>query len=120
MAAADSANAPSTQHDRLDQRVEEVQEMVGKLWARWSEVKRGSECEGARRSSRRQWRFAAGKKNAISTKTHRLNRGVDALRKLRWRCGLAEGGKDAVAREMAAATLSAAISDCAALGFRAF
>ena len=80
MAAADSANAPSTQHDRLDQRVEEVQEMVGKLWARWSEVKRGSECEGARRSSRWQWHFAAGKKNAISTKTHRLNHEVDALK----------------------------------------
>ena len=80
MAAADSVNAPSTQHDRLDQRVEEVQEMVGKLWARWSEVKRGSECEGARRSSRRQWCFAAGKKNAISTMTHWLNREVDALK----------------------------------------
>ena len=100
--------------------MDEVEEMVGKLWARWSEVKRGSECEGARRSSRRQWRFAAGKKNAISTKTHRLNREVDALRKLRWRCGLAKGGKDAVAREMAAATLSAAIADGAALGFRVF
>ena len=80
MAAADSANAPSTQHDRLDQRVEEVQEMVGKLWARWSEMKRGSECAGARRSSRQQWRFAAGKKNAISTKTHWLNREVDELK----------------------------------------
>ena len=80
MAAADSVNAPSTQHDRLDQRVEEVQEMVGKLWARWSEVKRGSECAGARRSSRRQWCFAAGKKNAISTMTHRLNREVDVLK----------------------------------------
>jgi len=80
MAATDSTNAPSTQHDRLDQRVEEVQEMVGKLWARWSEVKCSSECAGARRSSRQQWRFAAGKKNAISTMTHRLNREVDALK----------------------------------------
>ena len=80
MVAVDSANAPSTQHDRLDQRVEEVQEMVGKLWARWSEVKRGSECAGARRSSRRQWCFAAGKKNANSTMTHQLNREVDALK----------------------------------------
>ena len=60
--------------------MEEVQEMVRKLWARWSEVKRGSECEGARRSSWRQWCFAVGKKNAISTKTHRLNREVDALK----------------------------------------
>ena len=80
MAAADSANAPLTQHDRLDQRVEEVQEMVGKLWARWSEVKHGSECAGARRSSRRQWRFVVGKKKAISTKTHWLNHEVDVLK----------------------------------------
>jgi len=54
--------------------------MVGKLWARCSEVKRSSERTGARRSSRRQWRFDAGKKNASSTKTHRLNREVDALK----------------------------------------
>ena len=94
--------------------------MVEKLWARCSEVKRSSECTGAQRSSRRQWRFAAGKKNAISTKTHRLNRGVDALRKLRWRCGLAEGGKDIEAREMATATLSVAIADDVALGFHVF
>jgi len=54
--------------------------MAGKLWARCSEVKRSSERTGARRSSQRQWRFAVGKKNAISTKTHRLNREVDALK----------------------------------------
>ena len=80
MAAVDLVNAPSTQHNRLDHRVEEVQEMVGKMWARWSEVKRGSECAGARWSSRRQWCFVVGKKNAISTMTHRLNREVDALK----------------------------------------
>ena len=80
MVATDSANAPSTQHDRLNQRVEEVQEMVRKLWARWSEVKCSSEGAGARRSSQQQWHFAVGKKNAISTKTHRLNREVDALK----------------------------------------
>ena len=62
MAAADSANVPSTQLDRLDKRVDEVEEMVGKLWARWSEVRRGGERAGARRSSRRQWCFDAGKK----------------------------------------------------------
>ena len=62
MAAVDSVNAPSTQLDRLDQRVNEVEEMVGKLWARWSEARCGGERAGARRSSRCQWCFSAGKK----------------------------------------------------------
>jgi len=62
MAAADSTNEPSTLFDRLYKRVNEVEEMVGKLWARWSEARCGGERAGARQSSRRQWCFAAGKK----------------------------------------------------------
>jgi hypothetical protein len=56
MADADPANMPSTQHERLYQRVDEVEEMPGKLWARWSEARLGGERAGARWSSRRQWR----------------------------------------------------------------
>ena len=56
MADADPANMPSTQHERLYQRVDEVEEMPGKLWARWNEARLGGERAGARWSSRRQWR----------------------------------------------------------------
>ena len=56
MAAAGPAIMPSTQLERLYQRVDEVDEMLGKRWARRSEVRRGGERAGARRSSRRQWR----------------------------------------------------------------
>jgi len=56
MAATGPAIMPSTQLKRLYQRVDEVEEMSGKRWARRSEVRHGGERAGARRSSRRQWR----------------------------------------------------------------
>ena len=56
MAAAGPAIMPSTQLERLYQRVNEVEEMSGKRWVRQSEMRHGGERAGARRSSQRQWR----------------------------------------------------------------
>ena len=62
MAAAGPAIMPSTQLERLYQRVDEVEEMLGKRWARRGAVRRGGEHAGARWSSWQQWCFTAGKK----------------------------------------------------------
>ena len=51
MAATGPAIMPTIQIERLYQRVDEVEEMSGKRWARRSEVRRGGERAGARRSS---------------------------------------------------------------------
>ena len=54
--------------------------MSGNQWARWGEARRGGERAGAQRNSRWQWSFAAGRRNATSTLTLRLNGEVDALK----------------------------------------
>ena len=38
-----------------------IEELKAERWVRWSEVRRGGECAGARWSSRRQWRLPRGK-----------------------------------------------------------
>ena len=67
MAATGLAIMPSTQLERLYQRVDEVEEMLGKRWARQSEVRHGGERAGVRRSSRRQWRSDGSAALALRT-----------------------------------------------------
>ena len=49
-------NAATIEVGRLRRDDDVIEELNAGLWARWSEVRRGGERAGARRSSRWQWR----------------------------------------------------------------